>query len=329
MPHAIKFDQNDLFALNKTHVRWAKLYKITKFNDLGGSALVMNSYNKFVKSIHLANAMMKEGDKHKGDIRRSLAIGCGAVYYWFLSSEAQKEAQLFYANPKSKVAIEVWNLPDTGLVKKMMKLTFPSIEFHKKIYINPEYKRITMEEIENEIKDDMINKRNVAFLINGYEEKKEIYKEEQNEFDIKMKFEKLCWKDESKIKIRVICGFHLVDPSDPLFFDSSIHKLKFVQQIVDNPIISWLINPDQKNLIRTNPLESLIIHIHGGGFISMSSGSHQIYTRKWANSLKIPIFSIDYGLSPKYAYPKAFDDCFQAYMWILNNVETYFSINFL
>lgn len=44
--------------------------------------------------------------------------------------------------------------------------------------------------------------------------------------------------------------------------------------------------------------------------------------------LKVPIFSIDYGLAPKHSYPKAFDDCFQSYLWILTNVETYFSIYF-
>jgi hypothetical protein len=31
--------------------------------------------------------------------------------------------------------------------------------------------------------------------------------------------------------------------------------------------------------------EALVFHIHGGGFISMSSFIHQIYTRVWANEL--------------------------------------------
>lgn len=291
---------------------------------MGGAAKVLSSYEKFVKSIHLANAMMAEGDKHQGELMRSFAISCGAVYYWFLSNEAKKEAQLFYANPKSKVAIEVWNLPETGLVKKMMKMTFPSIVYHKRLFINPECQQITFDEFENEIRAKTINTRNVSFLVKGYSPPKKQMTTE-NEFDLKMRFEKLCWKDEQKISIRVICGFQLSDPNDPLFFDSNQNKLKFVNQIVDIPLISWFIDPKHSNSLKEHSLESLIIHIHGGGFISMSSGSHQIYTRKWANSLKVPIFSLDYGLAPKHPYPKAFDDVFQAYMWILNNVETYFS----
>lgn len=49
----------------------------------------------------------------------------------------------------------------------------------------------------------------------------------------------------------------------------------------------------------------------------MSSGSHQVYTRTWANKLGIPIFSIDYRLSPEHKYPAAIDDVWQAYVWIV------------
>ena len=51
-----------------------------------------------------------------------------------------------------------------------------------------------------------------------------------------------------------------------------------------------------------------IFHIHGGGFISMSSNSHQGYTRHWAKDLQVPIFSVDYKLAPKFPYPRALDD---------------------
>lgn len=53
-----------------------------------------------------------------------------------------------------------------------------------------------------------------------------------------------------------------------------------------------------------------MIHIHGGGFVAMSTRSHQTYSRKWANLLKIPIFSIDYSKAPEHPYPEGLDDCF-------------------
>lgn len=70
--------------------------------------------------------------------------------------------------------------------------------------------------------------------------------------------------------------------------------------------------------------EELIIHIHGGGWVSMSSFSHQMYLRRWANNDKLkntPIISIDYKLAPEYPYPIALDDCWQAYLFIIKNIK--------
>jgi len=71
---------------------------------------------------------------------------------------------------------------------------------------------------------------------------------------------------------------------------------------------------------------SLILHVHGGGFVSMSSGSHQSYTRMWANELNIPIFSIDYRLAPKDQFPAALNDVWQTYYWLVTNAESKLNI---
>ncbi len=59
----------------------------------------------------------------------------------------------------------------------------------------------------------------------------------------------------------------------------------------------------------------------------MSSRSHQNYTRKWANKLGFPVFSIDYRLAPKNPYPKALDDVFQAYYWMVSEGPTQLGLN--
>lgn len=60
---------------------------------------------------------------------------------------------------------------------------------------------------------------------------------------------------------------------------------------------------------KENAFENLIIHTHGGGFISQSSFSHQLYTRKWANTIpNSVVFSIDYRLAPESKFPAAIDD---------------------
>jgi hormone-sensitive lipase len=60
---------------------------------------------------------------------------------------------------------------------------------------------------------------------------------------------------------------------------------------------------------KQKPPKELIFHIHGGGFISMSSFIHQAYTRIWAQNLDTPIISVDYGKAPDRPYPMGLYDC--------------------
>ena len=54
--------------------------------------------------------------------------------------------------------------------------------------------------------------------------------------------------------------------------------------------------------------KSLIIHIHGGGFIALNSNDHQSYLRRWASKIQVPVFSIDYRLAPDHPFPLSLDD---------------------
>ena len=79
----------------------------------------------------------------------------------------------------------------------------------------------------------------------------------------------------------------------------------------------------QANMLhfKTNlkPSSYLILHAHGGGFISQSSQSHEIYLKPWCKELRIPIVSIDYSLAPEYPYPRGTQECFYVYAWCLLN----------
>jgi hormone-sensitive lipase len=52
----------------------------------------------------------------------------------------------------------------------------------------------------------------------------------------------------------------------------------------------------------------------------------QSYTRKWANNLKVPIFSIDYGKPPEHRYPIPVFDCLDVYSFITDNIHKYMNI---
>lgn len=67
----------------------------------------------------------------------------------------------------------------------------------------------------------------------------------------------------------------------------------------------------------------IIFHMHGGGFVSMSSFSHECYLRKWASIIGVPIVSIDYRKAPEYQFPVPFEECFLAYKWLLRTAPIF------
>jgi hormone-sensitive lipase len=73
-------------------------------------------------------------------------------------------------------------------------------------------------------------------------------------------------------------------------------------------------------------IDTVILHMHGGGFIALSSRSMQIYTRKWANELDVPIFSVDYRMPPDHPFPAAPYDCLVAYQFLLHHVHKFMNI---
>ena len=66
---------------------------------------------------------------------------------------------------------------------------------------------------------------------------------------------------------------------------------------------------------------AVVIHIHGGGFMSMTSLTHKTYLEQWTKNLKMVHFCIDYRLSPENKYPDALDDVWQSYLWISNYAQ--------
>ncbi len=46
----------------------------------------------------------------------------------------------------------------------------------------------------------------------------------------------------------------------------------------------------------------------------------------WSKEMNIPFFSFDYRLAPNYTFPYCLDDVWQAYKYIVENVERLYGI---
>lgn len=66
----------------------------------------------------------------------------------------------------------------------------------------------------------------------------------------------------------------------------------------------------------------LILHFHGGGFVSQSSESHAVYMKEWCAEIADAVLvSIDYKLAPEHKFPIAVYECVYAYVWALQNAN--------
>ena len=59
--------------------------------------------------------------------------------------------------------------------------------------------------------------------------------------------------------------------------------------------------------------KNIIIYIHGGGFVSGSASSSKGYSSMLAKYSGYKVIAVDYALAPEYAFPKAFNDCYDAF----------------
>ena len=73
-------------------------------------------------------------------------------------------------------------------------------------------------------------------------------------------------------------------------------------------------------------VDRVIVQIHGGGFIAMSSYRYQPFAREWVKNTRSVMFCIDYGLAPERPYPHAIEDIWQAYYWIMEHAHKYMNV---
>ena len=186
----------------------------------------------------------------------------------------------------------------------------PNIEFRRKIYVKKELppinkmyikKLINYTKGENVPINSELNKNNNEN--NNIESLPIIYRDKVPDKAIKRNYvsvtilftEKIYFKDEKK---------------EEGFFSSFF---KSFNQKNESSINTQIDNKFRKNTI--------MITIHGGGFIASSTLFHERYLRKWEKCLNVPIFGINYSLAPEYPYPEALNDVYQAYIWILKHAK--------
>lgn len=98
--------------------------------------------------------------------------------------------------------------------------------------------------------------------------------------------------------------------------DEYISQKKSPGEVKPFGLTNFKLNQGWASKINPTYFETVIIHIHGGGFVCLSSSAHQHYLINWTKHHNVPIFSIDYRLAPEAKTPELFNDCINGYLWI-------------
>lgn len=325
-----KIPHDDMFNIPENSETWHKIKKHFERRVVFSRYVIKKKLQHVFNMVILGNASLSKGfDAFKSNYLQIIGSGWYFAYFFFNKKQASIQSLKFSINPNFEVANKIWNMLDAGGVREILKLTMPSVKFSHKWYL-----KRTEPEINLEIIKSLIYKIETDSLDLKKEENFDEVDSDFTNFKSKVKPDK--YLAEKFYKQRIKSQNNLL--IDKPFSQTDLNEL-ISRQLEENRISEYvkvrIINykefniPTNKSMwsyfsccqVEKNHYNSIIIHIHGGGFIAMSASSHENYTRKWTNQLEIPVFSIDYRLAPENPYPKALDDVYQAYMWIINYAE--------
>jgi len=220
------------------------------------------------------------------------------VWYSFKKEQTEAKLTLCLNNIKVEDAIAVWNLTERPIYKHIIKYRLPSVGFDDKLYFERLFPCITKELIHEEYNEGTLHDEELLCLeLEDLAAKKEAT------------IENIFMKSTEKIRLRLLHAQNL---------NIQGKKITELKKIIKKALTF----SEEKKSDPLEKIDGVIVHIHGGCFVSSSSSTHREYLNQWTNSLNKVIFSIDYRHAPANPYPSALDDVWQSYLWIVHYSES-------
>lgn len=177
------------------------------------------------------------------------------------------------------------------MMKKMLKIKYPKIEFRKKLYIRKEYKNITSDYIK-ELNDFLNGKitepkdKNIFLFNNDYTIPDSISKKQL--FSIQLE------KNEKDFYVST----RLMN-NKPLIFKGESNT----------------------SGIKNEFNNTLLIHITGGGFRSNNTFMMEKYLRQWSIDMGVAVMIIKKPEKDEDVYPETLNYFYQVYMWLMDHAK--------
>lgn len=288
LPHSFKLPESDFECLPDDHPRKKHLSSITNTISLDQET-ISKQLKPFIKKYNSIKAAFYKICKYKSSSFRNLMLTTLMTYYTLFYKKCKKAIAKCDLKSNVEPMYQLWNVTESSIMKTFLPINFPSIHYNKLIYIP----RLSPHILDSSQKP---------------QEKEEHYIDliSQEPLLAGSRYTFLPDGQNLRIGIRILSSF-------------TLHKIQHEEMRESGSCCG----PSHSEHIKA---ETLIIHIHGGGFIGQTSFTHQNYTRQWAKSLNVPVLCIDYRLAPNHPFPDALDDVWQSYTWIVKYAHKFLGI---
>ena len=333
-------NKKNIFNYQENKSEWIKLKSrmkqihITNKIDM---STILDEINKNLSVVYSSINYLETHSTNNFILDYSLK-GALMTYYFVRKEEAKFEADKLKINPDINILRKIWGLSETKEIKKMLKLALPSIELRKSFYIKRDEQDIINIEAINKmleiIRDEKFQLKSNNQSISSISTFKK-YKLFDKEPKLRKK-ETLLENENIYSEVNPKRSNRFKSKKELKSLNKSQKKLNYIKVILIHNSYIKLNLPEENNSFLNRLLccvsshhnandvskQSIILHIHGGGFITLSPLSHENYIREIVSKTGIATLSVDYRLSPEYSFPSALDDVYQIYTWLIENGES-------
>ena len=330
--------QDSIFNYKEKNYEWNKIKSKMKRINVSNKGNIMDTLEGIKNNLLVVYSSMNSLERHLSNnyIINNSIKGVLMAYYFLRKEEAKREGNKFMINPDINVYRKIWGLTETKENKKLIKLVLPSIEFRQSFYIS----RNEYDIINNEVINDLNEKiKDENFQLNDNIDnidKKDMNKKKLSDKEPKLRKKVIILENENPdSEINHKRSKRFKSKKELKSINKEQKKLNYIKVILLHNSYIRINLPLEKDSILNKFLccsssrytnydiskNSIILHIHGGGFITLSPIYHENYLRKIVNKTGIASLSVNYRFSPEYSFPSALDDIYQIYTWLIENGE--------
>ena len=330
--------QDSIFNYKEKNYEWNKIKSKMKRINVSNKGNIMDTLEGIKNNLLVVYSSMNSLERHLSNnyIINNSIKGVLMAYYFLRKEEAKREGNKFMINPDINIYRKIWGLTETKENKKLIKLVLPSIEFRQSFYIS----RNEYDIINNEVINDLNEKiKDENFQLNDNIDnidKKDMNKKKLSDKEPKLRKKVIILENENPdSEINHKRSKRFKSKKELKSINKEQKKINYIKVILLHNSYIRINLPLEKDSILNKFLccsssrytnydiskNSIILHIHGGGFITLSPIYHENYLRKIVNKTGIASLSVNYRFSPEYSFPSALDDIYQIYTWLIENGE--------